>query len=55
MEKSFEELVDDATHAAMKALGLDPEKNIETAEVLNAAIADIAANVLFEEDPEEED
>jgi len=47
--KTFDEKVDDAVHAAMGALGLSVATNLDTAELLNDRIAELARDLVSDD------
>lgn len=44
--RTFDEKIDDATHAALNALGLSAELNPDTADLINDALKQIAQHVV---------
>jgi len=51
--KTFDEKVDDATHAALWALGLSAALHPDTADLLNEAITGIARNVVSDDEADD--
>ena len=53
--KTIDDKIDDAVHAAMKALGLDPEKCPDLADEINAHIYLVAMDYLDDSDESDEE
>ena len=52
MTKTFDEKIDDATHAAMSAVGLSPERRPDTADMINNFLSDILSELVTGDDEE---
>ena len=54
MTKTFDEKIDDATHAAMGAVGLSPERCPDTADMINDFLSDILGELVTGDDEEDD-